>query len=177
MRLAYLSVALFALLGGCSSGPSAPTVESDTIQVRPLGEWRYGATPRYALAEQYQFAGAQAEGWLEPMQQAVSQQLNGKGWQSVPLDEADLWVAIGVAGGKDISDGEIFARLGMSPGLQASASSRKGTLAIVLLDRKSQKAVWSSVISLASDSPVADNQRQQLSLELAAKLLESMPTQ
>jgi len=79
MRLAYLSVALLALLGGCSSGPAAPTLESGTMLVRPMGNWTYGATPRYALAEQYQFAGELAEGWLEPMQQAVSRELNGKG--------------------------------------------------------------------------------------------------
>ncbi|MGL4249692.1 MAG: DUF4136 domain-containing protein [Aeromonas sp.] len=176
MRHAYLSVALLTLLGGCSSGPVAPTLESGTMLVRPLGDWTYGTAPRYALAEQYQFAGAQAEGWLEPIQQAVSRELNDKGWQSAPLDEAELWVAIGVAGSQDISDGQIFARLGMSPGLHASANSRKGTLTIVLLDRKTQKAVWSSVISLASDSPVADNQRQQLSMQLAAKLLENIPT-
>ncbi len=125
MRLAYLSVALLALLGGCSSGPAAPTLESGTMLVRPLGTWTYGATPRYALAEQYQFAGELAEGWLEPMQQAVSRELNGKGWQSAPLDEADLWVAIGVAGGKDISDGEIFARLGMTPGSMSRPTNAK----------------------------------------------------
>jgi len=175
MRLAYLSVALLALLGGCSTGPSAPTLESGTMVARPLENWRYGATPRYALAEQYQFAGEQAEGWLEPMQQAVSRELNGKGWQSAPLDEADLWVAIGVAGGKDISDGEIFARLGMTPGVYAAANERKGSLAIVLIDRHTQKAVWSSVISLASDSPVAESQRQALSEQLAATLLDSVP--
>ncbi|MFE8730094.1 DUF4136 domain-containing protein, partial [Aeromonas hydrophila] len=110
-------------------------------------------------------------GWLEPIQNAVSKELNGKGWQSVPLDEADLWVAIGVAGDKDISDGQIFARLGMTPGVQAAPDQRKGTLAIVLLDRKTQKAVWSSVTSLASDAAIADNQRQALSQQLAAKLL------
>lgn len=175
MRFASLSVVLFALLGGCSSEPSAPTLESGTMVVRPLGDWSYGATPRYALAEQYQFAGEQAEGWLEPLQQAVSQQLDGKGWQGVPLDEADLWVAIGVAGGKDISDGQIFARLGMTPGLQASDNQRKGTLAIVLLDRRSHKAVWSSAISLASDVAIADSQRLQLSRQLAAQLLNALP--
>lgn len=176
MRLAYLSVALLALLGGCSSGPAAPTLESGTMLVRPMGNWTYGATPRYALAEQYQFAGELAEGWLEPMQQAVSRELNGKGWQSAPLDEADLWVAIGVAGGKDMSDGEIFARLGMTPGVYASANQRKGSLAIVLLDRKTQKAVWSSIIQLTSDVSIADSQRQALSQQLAAELLNRIPT-
>ena len=175
MRLAYLSVALLALLGGCSSGPAAPTLESGTMLVRPLGDWTYGATPRYALAEQYQFAGKQAEGWLEPMQQSVSRELNGKGWQSAPLDEADLWIAIGVASGQDISDGEIFSRLGMTPGVLASPDQRKGTLAIVLLDRKAQKAVWSSIISLTSDVAIADSQRQALSQQLAAKLLNAVP--
>ncbi|WP_033135971.1 DUF4136 domain-containing protein [Aeromonas finlandensis] len=176
MRFASLSVVLLALLGGCSSGPSAPTLEAGTMVVRSLGSWTYGATPRYALAEQYQFAGERAEGWLEPMQQAVSQQLNGRGWQSVPLDEADLWIAIGVAGGKDISDDQIFSRLGMTPGVQASPDEHKGTLVIALLDRKTQKAVWGSVISLASDAPVAESQRQALSHLLAAKLLGSVPT-
>lgn len=176
MRFASLSVVLFALLGGCSSGPSAPTFEPGTMVARSLGDWTFGATPRYALAEQYQFAGDQAEGWLEPIQNAVSKELNGKGWQSVPLDEADLWVAIGVAGDKDISDGQIFARLGMTPGVQAAPDQRKGTLAIVLLDRKTQKAIWSSVISLASDAAIADNQRQALSQQLAAKLLAPVPT-
>lgn len=176
MRFASLSVVLLALLGGCSSGPSAPTLEAGTMVVRSLGSWNYGATPRYALAEQYQFAGERAEGWLEPMQQAVNQQLNSRGWQSVPLAEADLWVAIGVAGGKDISDSQIFARLGMSPGVQASPDERKGTLVIVLLDRKTEKAVWGSVISLASDVTIADSERQTLSQQLAAKLLGSVPT-
>lgn len=176
MRFAYLSVALLALLGGCSSGPSAPALESGTMVVRPISDWTFGATPRYALAEQYQFAGEHAEGWLEPMQQAVSQQLDGKGWRSVPLEEADLWVAIGVAGGKDISDGEIFSRLGMTPGIGAAASGRKGTLAIVLLDPRSKKAVWSSAISLASEAAIAEGQRQQLSQQLAAELLGALPT-
>lgn len=115
--------------------------------VRPAASWPFGATPRYALAEQFQYAGDSAEGWLEPVQQAVNQELGRKGWQSVPLDEADVWVAIGVAGSKDLSDGEIFARLGMTPGLQAKADARKGTTAIVLLDRRTQQAVWSSAIS------------------------------
>ncbi|WP_421187057.1 DUF4136 domain-containing protein [Aeromonas enteropelogenes] len=175
MRLAFISVGLAALLGGCSTGPAAPTVEAGTMVVRPASDWPFGATPRYALAEQYQFAGAHAEGWLDPLQQAVSQQLNGKGWQSVPLDEADLWVAIGVAGEKDVSDGQIFARLGMTPGLQTKAGEHKGTLAIVLLDRRTQQAVWSSAISLASDVAIADSQRQQLSQQLAAELLSSVP--
>ena len=39
MRLAYLSVALLALLGGCSRGPAAPTLRSGTMLVRPLGPW------------------------------------------------------------------------------------------------------------------------------------------
>ncbi|WP_421287109.1 DUF4136 domain-containing protein [Aeromonas veronii] len=176
MRFASLSVVLLALLGGCSSGPSAPTFEPGTIVARSLGDWTFGATPRYALAEQYQFAGDQAEGWLEPIQNAVSKELNGKGWQSAPLDEADLWVAIGVAGGKDMSDGEIFARLGMTPGVYASANQRKGSLAIVLLDRKTQKAVWSSIIQLTSDVSIADSQRQALSQQLAAELLHRVPT-
>ena len=124
--------------------------------VRPAASWPFGATPRYALAEQFQYAGDSAEGWLEPVQQAVNQELGRKGWQSVPLDEADVWVAIGVAGSKDLSDGEIFARLGMTPGLQAKADARKGTLAIVLLDRRTQQAVWSSAISLASDVAIAE---------------------
>ena len=46
MRFAYLSVALLALLGGCSSGPSAPTLESGTMVVRPISDWTFGATPR-----------------------------------------------------------------------------------------------------------------------------------
>ena len=121
--------------------------------VRPAEHWTYGATPRYALAEQFQYAGNSAAPWLEPVQQAVIRQLDGKGWRSVPLDEADVWVAIGVAGSQDMSDGEIFSRLGMTPGLNAAANARKGTLAVVLLDGHSQKAVWSSAIQLASDVP------------------------
>lgn len=175
MRLAYLLVALLALLGGCSSGPVAPTLESGTMLVRPLGHWTYGATPRYALAEQYQFAGELAQGWLAPIQQAVSQELDGKGWQSAPLDEADIWVAIGIAGGKDISDDEIFARLGMTPGVYTSANERKGSLAIALLDRKTQQAVWISIIQLASDVSIANSQRQALSQQIAAELLHAVP--
>lgn len=176
MRLAFISVGLAALLGGCSSGPAAPTLEAGTMVVRPAASWPFGATPRYALAEQFQYAGDSAEGWLAPVQQAVNQALGSKGWQSVPLDEADLWVAIGVAGSKDLSDGEIFARLGMTPGLQAKADARKGTLAIVLLDRRTQQAVWSSAISLASDVAITEGDRQQLSRQLAAKMLDSLPT-
>jgi len=47
----------------------------------------------------------------------------------------------------------------------------------VLLDRQTQQAVWSSVISLTSDVAIAEGQRQQLSLQLAAKLLENIPAQ
>jgi hypothetical protein len=176
MRLAFLSVVLAALLGGCSSGPAAPTVEPGTMVVRPATNWPFGATPRYALAEQFQYAGDNAEGWLEPVQQAVNQALGSKGWQSVPLAEADLWVAIGVAGSKDLSDGEIFARLGMTPGLQAKAGDRKGTLAIVLLDRRTQQAVWSSTISLASDVAIPEASRRQLSQQLASQMLNTLPT-
>ncbi|MEV3815383.1 DUF4136 domain-containing protein [Aeromonas salmonicida] len=175
MRLAFISVVLAALLGGCSSGPAAPTLESGTMVVRPAASWPFGATPRYALAEQFQYAGESAEGWLVPVQQAVNQELGSKGWQSVPLDEADLWVAIGVAGSKDLSDGEIFARLGMTPGLQAKVGARKGTLAIVLLDRRTQQAVWSSAIQLASDVAIPDESRRQLSLQLAGQMLDSLP--
>ncbi|WP_042012732.1 DUF4136 domain-containing protein [Aeromonas fluvialis] len=176
MRLAFISVVMAALLSGCSSGQVTPTLKSDTIIVRSLGDWTYGATPSFALAEQYQYAGKLAEKWLEPMQLAVSRELNGKGWQSAPLGEADLWVAIGVAGGKDISDGEIFARLGMTPGVHASADQRKGSLAIVLRDRKTEKAVWSSIIQLTSDVSITDSQRQAFSQQLAAKLLHRVPT-
>lgn len=170
-------LALAAALGGCSTGPAAPTVETGTMVVRPADSWPYGATPRYALAEQFQYAGNSAAGWLEPVQQAVSRELDGKGWQAVPLDEADLWVAIGVAGSQDISDGEIFSRLGMSPGLQADAGTRKGTLAVVLLDRKTQQRVWSSAIQLASDVPIDDESRRQLSQQLADQLLDKLPHQ
>ncbi|MFC5706551.1 DUF4136 domain-containing protein [Aeromonas eucrenophila] len=175
MRGALLSLTLAALLAGCSTGPAAPTVETGTMVVRPADNWTYGTTPRYALAEQFQYAGNSAAGWLEPVQQAVSRDLNGKGWQSVPLDEADVWVAIGVAGSKDMSDGEIFARLGMTPGLQAGADARKGTLAIMLLDRKTQQTVWSSAIQLASDVPIDDDARSQLSQQLAEQLLGALP--
>lgn len=177
MRAALLPFLLAALLGGCSTGPAVPTVETGTMVVRPAENWRYGATPRYALAEQYQYAGNSAAGWLEPVQQAVSSDLNGRGWQAVPLDEADVWVAIGVAGSKDMSDGEIFARLGMTPGLQAGADTRKGTLAIMLLDRQSQQTVWSSAIQLASDSPIDETSRRQLSQQLADQLLSALPSQ
>lgn len=177
MRGALLSFTLAALLGGCSTGPAAPTVETGTMVVRPAEGWAYGTTPRYALAEQFQYAGNSAAPWLEPVQQAVIRQLDGKGWRSVPLDEADVWVAIGVAGSKDLSDGEIFARLGMTPGLQAKADARKGTLAIMLLDRKTQQSVWSSAIQLASDVPIAEDERNQLSQQLAAQLLGSLPAQ
>jgi hypothetical protein len=176
MRLAFLSVVLAALLDGCSSGPAAPTVESGTMVVRPAASWPFGATPRYALAEQFQYAGDSAEGWLEPVQQAVNQELGSKGWQSAPLAEADVWVAIGVASSKDLSDGEIFARLGMTPGLQAKAGDRKGTLAIVLLDRRTQQAVWSSAISLASDVAIPEASRRQLSQQLASQMLNALPT-
>lgn len=175
MRAVLFSLTLAALLGGCSTGPAAPTVETGTMVVRPADSWRYGATPRYALAEQFQYAGNSAAGWLEPVQQAVSSDLNAKGWQSVPLDEADVWVAIGVAGSQDISDGEIFSRLGMTPGLQARSDARKGTLAILLLDRQTQQTVWSSAIQLASDVPVDDATRRQLSQLLADKLLGALP--
>ncbi|MGY3858918.1 DUF4136 domain-containing protein [Aeromonas intestinalis] len=175
MRAALLSLTLAALLGGCSTGPAAPTVETGTMVVRPADGWRYGATPRYALAEQFQYAGNSAAPWLEPVQQAVSQDLDGRGWRSVPLDEADVWVAIGVAGSKDMSDGEIFSRLGMTPGLQAKSDARKGTLAILLLDRQSQQTVWSSAIQLASDVPIDDDSRRQLSHQLATQLLGALP--
>lgn len=175
MRAALLSLTLMALLGGCSTGPAAPTVETGTMVVRPADNWRYGATPRYALAEQYQYAGNSAAPWLEPIQQAVSQDLNGKGWQSVPLDEADVLVAIGVASSKDMSDGEIFARLGMTPGLQADADARKGTLAVMLIDRQTQQTLWSSAIQLASDTPIDAENRRQLSQQLAAQLLSALP--
>ena len=175
MRGALLSFMLASLLGGCSTGPAAPIVETGTMVVRPADNWRYGATPRYALAEQFQYAGNSAAGWLEPVQQAVSRDLNGKGWQSAPLDEADLWVAIGVAGSQDMSDGEIFSRLGMTPGMQADSNVRKGTLAIMLLDRQTQQTVWSSAIQLASDTPVDDDTRLQLSQQLAEQLLGALP--
>ena len=90
MRGALLSFTLAALLGGCSAGPAAPTVETGTMVVRPADNWPYGATPRYALAEQFQYAGNSAAPWLEPVQRAVTQTLDGKGWRSVPLDEADV---------------------------------------------------------------------------------------
>lgn len=179
MRYALLSftLAVTSLLGGCSTGPAAPTVEAGTMVVRPADNWPYGATPRYALAEQFQYAGNSAAGWLEPVQQAVSRELDGKGWQVAPLAEADLWVAIGVAGSQDISDGEIFSRLGMSPGLQAETGTRKGTLAVVLLAPKTQQRIWSSAIQLASDAPIDDESRRQLSQQLAGKLLGSLPAQ
>ena len=177
MRGALLSFTLAALLGGCSTGPAAPTVETGTMVVRPAENWAYGATPRYALAEQFQYAGNSAAPWLEPVQQVVTQALDGKGWRSVPLDEADVWVAIGVAGSQDMSDGEIFSRIGMTPGLNAAADARKGTLAILLIDRRTQQSVWSSAIQLASDVPVAEDERSQLSQQLAAQLLGSLPAQ
>ena len=175
MRAALLSFTLATLLGGCSSGPAAPTVETGTMVVRPAEHWTYGATPRYALAEQFQYAGNSAAPWLEPVQQAVTRELDGKGWRSVPLDDADVWVAIGVAGSQDMSDGEVFSRLGMTPGLNAAADARKGTLAILLLDRRTQQTVWSSAIQLASDVPVAEEARSQLSQQLAAQLLGALP--
>ncbi len=46
----------------------------------------------------------------------------------------------------------------------------------MLLDRKTQKAVWSSIIQLTSDVSIADSQRQALSQQLAAELLNRVPT-
>lgn len=166
---------LLGLLGGCSSGHQAPVVDMGTQVIRPASHWPFPAQPRYALAEQYQYAGASTEGWLEPIQQAVSQHLDAKGWRSAPLDEADVWVAIGVAGAQDISDDELFTRLGMNPGVQAKAGERKGTLAIILLDRTHQQAVWSSVIQLTTDSPIPESERAAFSQDLAAKMLDKLP--
>jgi hypothetical protein len=158
MRAALLSFTLATLLGGCSSGPAAPTVETGTMVVRPAEHWTYGTTPRYALAEQFQYAGNSAA----PARAGTAGRHPAAGRQRLAqrsLDEADVWVAIGVAGSQDMSDGEIFSRLGMTPGLNAAANARKGTLAVVLLDGHSQKAVWSSAIQLASDVPVAEEAR------------------
>ena len=59
--------------GRLQHGPAAPTVETGTMVVRPADNWPHGATPRYALAEQFQYAGNSAAPWLEPVQQAVTQ--------------------------------------------------------------------------------------------------------
>ncbi|MGK4474036.1 DUF4136 domain-containing protein [Aeromonas molluscorum] len=166
---------LLGVLGGCSSGHQAPVVDMGTQVIRPASHWPFPAQPRYALAEQYQYSGASTEGWLEPIQQAVSRELDAKGWRSAPLDEADVWVAIGVAGAQDISDDELFARLGMNPGVQAKAGERKGTLAIILLDRQKQQAVWSSAIQLTTDSAIPESERATFSQELATKMLDKLP--
>ncbi|MNO05599.1 hypothetical protein D3C81_2270550 [compost metagenome] len=63
----------------------------------------------------------------------------------------------------------------MTPGLQAGADARKGTLAIMLLDRQTQQTLWSSAIQLASDAPIDDTTRQQLSQQLAEQLLGALP--
>ena len=63
----------------------------------------------------------------------------------------------------------------MTPGLQAKVGARKGTLAIVLLDRRTQQAVWSSAIQLASDVAIPDESRRQLSQQLAGQMLDSLP--
>ena len=49
-------------------------------------------------------------------------------------------------------------------------------LAILLIDRRTQQSVWSSAIQLASDVPVAEEARGQLSQQLAAQLLGSLPS-
>ncbi|PJG60556.1 DUF4136 domain-containing protein [Aeromonas cavernicola] len=165
------------LLCGCSSGPTAPTLDVGSKVVRPAADWRFGTAPRYALAEQYQYAGAQAEAWLDPIQQAVTQQLNDKGWRSMPLDEADVWVAIGVTGSHEVNDKQIFAQLGIPPAQQTKPEAQQGTLAIVLLERHTQQVVWSTTISLASEVTVTDQQRQHLSQQLAGELLGSLPSQ
>ena len=93
-----------------------------------------------------------------------------------PSDGADGGVAVWVAGGEDMCDGGICSRFGMAPRLNAAGSARKGTLAVVLLDGHSEKGVWSSAIQLASDVPVAEEARGQLSQQLAAQLLGSLPS-
>ncbi len=50
----------------------------------------------------------------------------------------------------------------------------QGTLAIVLLDRRTQQAVWSSAISWPATWP-SPKGRQQLSQQLAAKMLNALP--
>lgn len=40
---------------------------------------------------------------------------------------------------------------------------------------RTQQAVWSSAISLASDVAIAEGERQQLSQQLAAKMLNALP--
>ncbi|MFM4703324.1 hypothetical protein [Aeromonas bivalvium] len=170
-----LLLGLVGLLGGCSSGHQAPVVDMGTQVTRPAEQWPFPAQPRYALAEQYQYSGASAEGWLDPLQQAVALYLDGKGWRSAPLDEADIWVAIGVAGAQDISDEALFARLGMNPGVQAKAGARKGTLAIIMLDSQRQQSAWSSVIQLTTDQAIAESQRAAFSQELVGKMLSTLP--
>jgi hypothetical protein len=47
----------------------------------------------------------------------------------------------------------------------------------LLIDRRTQQSVWSSAIQLASDVPIAEDARSQLSQQLAAQLLGSLPAQ
>ena len=84
MRLAFISVGLAALLGGCSSGPAAPTLEAGTMVVRPAASWPFGATPRYALAEQFQYAGDSAEG-SGPYTPHVTVGLYGGAWPTADV--------------------------------------------------------------------------------------------
>jgi hypothetical protein len=77
------------------------------------------------------------------------------------------------AGAADFVCTASFRDAGVSP----AACPPAARLAVVLLDGHSQKAVWSSAIQLASDVPVAEEARGQLSQQLAVQLLGSLPSE
>lgn len=170
-----LATLLFPLLLTACSNSALPPPTSGSMVVRPAQSWPYVAPVRYAIAEQFQYAGPRTEGWLLPVQLAVEQSLHGKGWQAAPIAEADLWVAIGVADATEVQNGELFRRLGMTPGLAAPAGHKMGSLTVVLLDRRSSAAVWSASLQLETVRAVPEDERGALSQRWIASLLQSLP--
>ncbi|MFR9719121.1 DUF4136 domain-containing protein [Aeromonas diversa] len=173
MRILLLLLPL--LLAGCSSAPSGTTPTTGTLVVKPATAWPYGQSVRFAMAEQYQYAGASVEGWLTPIQEAVEQKLKAHGWQPQTMDDADLLVAVGVAGAADLSNAEIFSRLGMTPGQITNKEQRAGTLAVVLLDRQSERPVWSATLQLEVGDRVPDEERVRFSQRWVAQMLATLP--
>lgn len=163
------------LLAGCSTGPASIPPSTGTLVVKPAVSWPYGQPVRFAMAEQYQYAGTSAESWLTPVQEAVVGGLKAHGWQPDSLDRADVLVAIGVAGAADISNGEIFSRLGMTPGQITDQARRAGTLAVVLLDSQSEKPVWSASMQLEVGSRIPDEERARFSQRWINQMLASLP--
>lgn len=115
---------------------------------------------------------------LEPLfREAIFSSLVARGYRLAPPGESTYEVAFVLAMADAMSDDQLVAELGFSPGLPSADDDRfaRGTLAVMLMQPDSNQVVWRGAIQAFADLE-ADPERRAQRIALATqRLLRALP--